>query len=782
MTYPDWSHLNYTGERRIAVEACSGSTSRVLASVRPVEEGDWGPVSLPWLEGVRYTLRLEGSPIIPLEESFAAPVPGAHLRFDLQAELGHDLWFIALDESREIIKNAEAAVFWEENGNPRVLRRRARPDGYINPWSVPSGIVKVCVSAPGYVPAWGDPIEVPEKEPRAWELVLKKGATLLGRCEHQGVPVEDFEVVLWQEGKAEYTQVARSFHGRVDGSFEMNGVPAGDYLVTASSGELPGSEPQVLQIPSEDPVVLELPTPIRGRGTVVDLRSAEPVAGAEVQLFVSGAEGPVRPWGPPHPVDPEGAFEILGFTPGNNTIRVRARDHAERFVSAVARIGEDLHLGQITLAKPQVLEVHLLSDGPLDFTVFEAHSIVRTKLPRRHFDSSGLVRYEGVNPGGFILQILRPDGPWVNLVLDLEPGEEWRFAHKVSGSRKVTIEIVPEEGKTLAGYRGMLLAYVSSSGVTTEWGISIPPDGIRTVEGIDANSVEVSVLDAQLVTTASAQASFEGKEELYLRVELGGEPFSVHVVDEEGVGIPGVSVQMTDPTTPFYRHGTTGADGVCELRGVPQREVLLHLDSPRGRRYGIGVDGGAGSCEVILSSKARIELLLRDGDQPISLVTARFSDTTEQYRFSVLGTSDERGRILGSGLSEGHYHILADHPDCWPVTIDVEASPDASPVDVQIRRLGGVHFEVRTARGLPVAGQEITLTSTEFKTDVGTWIEEERVSAEQGLVSGLDGEIRIERLPHGSYRWALSTPEGELLEGTVEVPAGDVLRFPLVLP
>jgi hypothetical protein len=784
VTLPDWSHLDYSGERRIRLAASRGSVTWPLASLRPVEAGPFGPIELPVIEGATYSLSLEGSPIIPLERLFSAPPPGTHLSFDLAAELGHDLWVLAVDESQQTILNSEAEVFWEEDGRTRVLRRRARPDGYINPWSVPAGTVSVRVSAPGYVPTFGATVTLPEREPTYTLVVLQRATRLRGFCLHEGQPVRDFEVLAWQDGQDPgMTSVARCFRDRTDGSFDLEGVPTGTVMVTASSDVCPRSRPLAVRLPRDEPILLELPDALIGTGQIVSISDRAPVTNARVQPFITGFEGPIRPWGAPWTVDGEGRFKIPAFAPGNNYVRVEAPGLATRWFSAVAAEGAELDFGQLLLSTPQTLVVRLEADRPIDFSSFQVQASRWNKLPCRSFDSAGSVRFEGVGAGGYLLEILRPDGPWVNLRVELKPGADWVVRHKVAGSRIVNIEVVPEEDKPLEGYRGLLLSYTTPDGIFTQWGLEFPPDGRRSVEGIYAEHVEVSVLDASVRECASAAASFEGKDELHLRVELGGEPFTVHVLDDEGEPVAGASVFLLDPSSAFYRNGTSDQGGACQLLGVPGRALLASVEhATQGRRYGVPVDGAAGEGRIVLSSRAGLELVFRDGQVPVRNVLARFVDASGAIRFSMVGSSDAEGRLRADALSPGPCRIAADHPDCWPVTFEAEASEDPGPKEVQIRRLGGVLFELRTAQGLPLAHQRLELASVEFQRDVDSWIEQKRVTGPAELQSDLRGEILLERLPRGSYRWSLRSPSGEELTGSLEVPAGQVLAFPIVIP
>ncbi len=783
---PDWTHLNYAGERRIVVAARRGNIQHVLTTLRPIGAGPWGPVALPILADAHYTVRLEGSPIIPVEENFEEPSAGEHLTIDLRAELGNELWLVALNEEGETLFDAEAFVYWEEEGRLNFVRRRARStDGYINPWSMPAGTVTAVVSAPGYAPWISNPIALPEVAPATYEAVLTKGGRVRGRCVHQGRPVEDFEVMMWP-GEASYLKQSRNFRGRENGEFELEGAPLGNLLICASSEALPACEPKALGIEADQTsqVILELPEPLTGRGIVVDAETKEPISAAEVQLFVSAQTGPVAPWGSPWPVRQDGSFEVEGFAPGKSFLKARAPGYADLLVTAFARADEALDLGTIALRRPQELELQLTTTGgvSVDFSPYQSTFIGDSSLPTGRADSTGLIRLEDVQAGRRYLAIQRPDGPLRRLTLDLRPGEPWRFTHRVSGSRRLTVELLTDEANEPAKLGALYVHYTSTDGIGTLLGADIPGDGVVFLDGIDSESVTAEVRDSDSKPLANAQGSFEGRDDLHLTLQLSGEPFRVLVIDEEGQSIPGVLVRIIDSQpTSLTLTGTTDADGVCDLRGVPRRGVFVDLShASRGSRFGIPCDGGAGEVELELTARGRLELEFLDGDAPVVGVTCRLL-SAHDLAAAAASTSQPDGRVRWEGLTPGRYRISAYHPECWPVVVEVEAKEKEQTVPVQIRHLGGVIFEVRNRDGLPVVGQAIGMLSLEFDVDVAEWIEQERVSTETGLVTDSKGQVQVVGVPHGDYRFTCTGSE-EPLDGVLKVPPGDAVQFPIVLP
>jgi hypothetical protein len=117
----------------------------------------------------------------------------------------------------------------------------------------------------------------------------------------------------------------------------------------------------------------------------------------------------------------------------------------------------------------------------------------------------------------------------------------------------------------------------------------------------------------------------------------------------------------------------------------------------------------------------------------------------------------------------------------WPITFETQAKEEPLASEVQIRRLGALAIYLRAANGLPVSGQEVRLHSMDLDGDVGAWIAEGRVKAPHGLTSDQRGEITIEGLPHGHYRWFVATA-GPTLQGEANVPALAVSELTIALP
>jgi len=226
---------------------------------------------------------------------------------------------------------------------------------------------------------------------------------------------------------------------------------------------------------------------------------------------------------------------------------------------------------------------------------------------------------------------------------------------------------------------------------------------------------------------------------------------------------------------------STDSKGVAEFRGVPEHDVIIHLQhSALGRQFGTVRDGAQEEVEVVFESDSTINLRTADGVESLEGVLCHLLDSIG--RSAMTSTSDTGGHALFEMLGPGRYNIRAERRDCWPADRWVEVNDGGTQVDLQMRRLGGFEIEVVSREGLAIRGQAVGLRSLEFDGDVAGWLAEQLVRSEKGLVTDATGHVRIEGLPHGPYRWTIALDGGGTLEGEVEVPVGSVGKKHIALP
>lgn len=783
VSLPEWD-LDYEGERRIIVSGQTGNLWKTLCRLRGVEEGRWGPLLVPLDRFTAFQARLEGSPIMPIEERFERPPAGSHRLVDFQAQKGVEFWLFVQDEAGEPIPHAKATCW---TGDPDEGRGRqpvhavGRADGYLNAWSFPPGPVYFRVSAKGYSTENGNGLT----EDGAYEVTLKRCGRIVGRCTHDGRAVTDFEVLYWAAG-VQRNHRSRSFFGRADGSFEIDDLSHGTWSIGAASAIHPSSAPTTCVIEEGKTITVELilPDAIPGVGRIVDAATGEPLAGALVQPYSSGGVERTFPWGTPFRCGPDGVFELEAFVTGKNYLTVEAEGHATREFSSIATGVEILEWGDLGLHKPQRLVIELTDLSALHGTQpdrFRTSLVGVVPFPERTFTADGSAAFDGVPPGDYKLFIDYPEDTWARLHVGLAPGEDWTFRFRPAGERRLRIHLESADGRALPP---VLNALVSAQEARVFVVRGAPfHDGEVSFEGIRADRVAILILDDDSTVLANQDAAFGAEASLEVVVKLGDTPSRIRVVDRQGAPIAGawVMARARDGGHIFGGHDTD-SDGWAQLFGLPEDFVLLDVQHGiAGKRFGIPVDASLDPIEVVLEADCSLELRLLDGDHPLESVGTQII-TDEGVILSTVSDTDPQGIVRYQLLGEGQYRVACRRSDCWSAYFDRRlGAGEQARVDVQMRRLADLELNIQDRDGLPISSLPFDLCSIEFDASVADWLREGRLGAESGLSTNLLGTARVRGLPRGPYEWSVDLGD-ERVTGAFDLEPSEVNHRTIRLP
>lgn len=785
LALPDWASFDeeWEGERRILVSAQEGNLWRPVARLRDVAAGSWGPLRVPLGVAKAYTVRLEGIPITPIEETFAAPAPGSHRRIDFAAELEAYCYLLVMDEAEQPIPTARAVAWWGDPSLslpptvPQHVEGAARADGFLFLGGLPMGKVRYQVSAPGY--SFVEGIIEPGSH---FPVVLVRGGRVEGRCRRAGKPVRDFEIVYWRNGPS-HQRRSRSFFDREDGAFTLDDLTPGEWSVSATSPGSPLGRPATVRIEAEGvaELELELGVPLAGGGRVLAGNSDEPVAGARVQPYSSGGVERCFPWGPPAITAEDGGFVLEAFVPGTNYLSVEAAGYGSTETKAFAEGQDFLDFGDIRLFEPRSFELRLLGLeelhglSPLDLRATTMKSAV---LPPTHFRADGTLRYEAVPPGILWLFITTPDENWARLHLHLEPGKDWRFDYKIAGEKRLRVIALDEHGKPVPPATTIGVLAQEVNGVFVMRSKYTPGEkGIVEFEGLRANEAQVWIAAERSAPAASRDVTLVEGVVTEVTLRLGEAPLRLRVVDPEGQPMAGVwaSVRSLEGNQIIGRDDTD-SEGWASIRGLPRGMARLDLaHGIAGRRDDLLFDAGQDEQVFVLDARSSLELRLLDGSVPLAGVAVRL-ETSGAYALSDPRSTDEHGVTRFGPLGEGAYGFGCRRADCWPLYRKLEVGPkDQGVHELQMRRLAGLELVLRDANGTPIAAAEVELRSLEFGVEVAEWVRADRVTAPQGLRTNALGVLRLEGLPRGQYIWSI--PGDDASGGTLELVAGSANRL-----
>jgi RNA polymerase sigma-70 factor (ECF subfamily) len=750
----------HEGEHRIEVAGRSGISWRPLAEARDVD-GEFGPLEVPLLSGaVEYRVRLDGAPVAPQELFFPPPSSGELLRFDLLAQKEVDENLIIQDSEQRPIFGARGMATWvSSEGRLGRVTGVSGPAGYLYFGSVPAGSVRYQVSATGYAD-FSSTLILPAEA--ATVVVLQKGVSVTGRVTLDESPVHDFEI-LYKRNDNLSQHLRRSFFDSEDGKFELS-LGAGEWVLCAATATEPAGHRQIVRVSEgkENCVELRLAHALLGGGLVLDT-AGEPIADARIQPLSGDGTDRTLMWGKPVGSAADGSFELTAFSAGMNTLVVSGAGFADALVTTRASDDGFVDWGEVHLARPQRLTIQVrgYEEVEVDPGKLSAFSVKGFILAPKHFDAHGVVVFESVPPGELQIHV-GAGADYARLHLNLAPGEDWSFEVGIGGRRTVSARLLDEEGKPYAPSLWMLAGgnefghYVLRMDGT-------PEAGQFVLGGIGTDEIELVALADDGTVLASKPLDFDGQDTLEVELRIEASPLHIRVIDPSGASVAGASVRIrsTDENR-VLSVGRTSTDGDCSLAGAPHEQVLIDVDHPElGRRFGVPIDASVRRHELVLEASGSLTLKVRDGVDPLAEVETRLQTPDGTVLADPLSTGND-GLVRHRALGAGTYRIFCTRADGWPVLLNCAlAAGEDKVVEVALRRLADVDLVVLGVDGLPVAGVPVQLTSTEFATDVTSWLAEERVHSDTGLVTNLNGRVRLEGLPNGPYGWVISLPEAE---------------------
>ena len=764
---PSWDDLDYGGERRIVASGLRGGVWLDLATLRQVEGDAWGPVTLPLDDTVsQYRIRLEGSPIIPVQTYFAPPQE-PHLNVDLETEVGIHVWLEPREPNGKRVMGAEAKVYFRENPNQpwNHVSRRAQADGHINAWSFPPGTIKITATAPGYGAGHAGDISLPMPVEYSIPILFAPGVAVRGRCQYRGDPVRDFKITFWGLGTTG-GRTQRSFSDRMNGEFEIPDAPQGELRIVAYTDELVTSQPYSLNTADfetkDEEIVLELEQPLEGRGRIVDASTNEPIEKASLQLLVQSGLLHAGAWGEPHEIK-GGEFNVAGFVVGENHLIIRAPGYGDLHTKIYAsdRVQD---LGTFALSRPVDIVFVLITDQPVDSSQWSVLGPANVPFfPGRTFNEYGEVVYEGVPAGRYTFRLCHPDQSEEFLEVEALAGQETIVEKRLDGPLNLEVDIVPKS--SLDQVMWVSANYSSPDGQDTQWVTgAIPDSGIVQFTGIEADDVTVVAFDSNAQPIASVAAS--GSVGLVsVQLDIEKESSRLVVKGTNGKPIPDVYVLVGRPGQGVLVAGITNGQGECLLGGVREGDFYVDL---RHQELGLQVNTlirGGGRIEVLFNPLGELEFEVEDNGKPLTGVLCRLLGPDGR----IVGSpyqSDESGRVHVHPVSEGPYKVRATRSDCWETYFDVTTGGGVPEV-AQVRRLGEFLVQVTNPDGLPIASVEVALVSEEFGETARQWREKGRI--ESPLKTDATGRLRVSGLPNGRYTWRCRLGQA-VVEGQAVIP------------
>ena len=222
---------------------------------------------------------------------------------------------------------------------------RAGADGRFSVAVDPDRTYKLSALATGYAARYM-PVEVGPAGSTAEVVVkLEPNAVIAGRVvDETGAPVPAFSVVVAKRVGVGQSVMATASVFNGDGRFEVDGLNAGDFVVSAAAYGFAVGEPvdtkavvrkeRTDSVPS---VVITLPRGGTLVGRIIDAESKEPLANARVVAERSlGGGASAQPIVSSALTDQEGKFELAGLQPGKASVVASAYKHHSQIIGGMS--------------------------------------------------------------------------------------------------------------------------------------------------------------------------------------------------------------------------------------------------------------------------------------------------------------------------------------------------------------------------------------------------------------------------------------------------------------
>lgn len=764
------SHLPKS-QARIDVFTEVGSHREFLDSGTVGSLKSIGPRSAAWMAADRYLFELDSAGI-PQHVVVEAPTPGGHVDVQFVIQHGSRFPVRVTDTAGAPLADAKVQWAWSREQNWQYATRYTDATGVVELEHSPLGIIWLVVDREGFI-GYRQSLEMSGNFEGNFEVVLSPGASVTGVVHSSGKPVQDFTIMHRPVSRVSGTRIV-DFQDRKDGTFSLDGLTLDETIVFAVSADKPRTKGQVVDL--RDAVTKQLEFDLvegaSAHGLVLDVRTSEPVTGAEVQVWTAEVDTRMRPFGPRTRSDDRGRFRVDGLAIGEPSfVEVNQSGRAPIWVPARPEHAGDTDLGIIRLEYPASIQVELRLPPGLDPGVWQAQLLGIPTVQSQKFSPAGLLRFESLVPSGYFVSVWSPGavsylescvalgGDLTTVLLDLTKG------------RTLDVEIIWDtDAPVIADRTVSVQSCLPGRSIPSHQSAPVPASGSVRFESVLGDRVRVAVTDLSGKCLGSVLPTPEELQTGRVILRMGGPERVVRVVDGRGARVGGVRVALGVAKSNWYDWRQTDSDGLISFGSVSEPVCDVAIVIPQlggGVVRGVAFDEGA--ADVSFEPTAELSVRVLDGDEPLTGVQVGVLDGFDlDLHFGFL-TTDERGSAKFRRCLPQPFLCQIDQTGLWPTNIIVPAASSGAETTTQVRRRGSVVLHAKRG-GLALADVALHIASEEFATSIEPWIQDGRVTAsDMRSVTDVQGRLRLDGLPRGPYRWSVTLEDGATISGRFEV-------------
>lgn len=772
----------------ILVMAVSGGSRDELGVVEVMPNGSFGPASLPVVKAERYDFLFRSSLFLPLTQSQPPPAPGSRVQVSFTGQAGIRLLVRVQDETGAPIGGARVCASWEYEGSSAQTQAFTSEGGLVLLKNIRPGTIMLSVDKPGFGFIRSAPMSLYSSDSAPVTIVLGQSGSVVGRCISNGVPLRNFEVRAWQDGLTNY-DVWR-FVDRPDGKFRLDDLPIGKTNVVALSIGLSQSQVREIQVDrvAVTELDLDLPDSVRCDGVVVDADSAQPIHRATIQHCLKAGQLNLGAWGAAAASGLDGRFTGLPVHRGEFILLISANGYADQRMAFDAREGDSLDCGIIPLHRAGLLKARIDVEDEAEARACRVGLSYQANVEARVFDSKLLVEFGGLEPGYYSVDYKMASEVMAQVMCTVSPARVSEVELAWRPVRDLHIEVDDPDRESRRERLWLRASYVGFGGLLTSVSLPVGTPPRVDLSRVPADRMVVDIWDDTGAILATKWITSDRARAETVRIVVGGAPLVFRVVDAKKRPLPNVylQVQTPDDGAGWQLALTTDDSGEAKTGSVETDRVAVMVSSPQlGQKWfrDIAIPTKRDeSIELVLDADSTLRVLALDRDTPLRAVTMDLMDPIGGgYVFTRLVSGDD-GRASYRPVADQEFRVRVQASDLWQITDLVRPMPGDAPTPVQVRRVGGVQLRA-TLVGSPMRMKPISIRSLEFSADVQDWVASDRVQCSSPtLTCDENGNLRIDGLPNGPYRWTAQSSSGDEVSGDFVVSPRAVVTVNVALP
>lgn len=527
------------------------------------------------------------------------------------------------------------------------------------------------------------------------------------------------------------------------------------------------------------PISVELVGHVRVQGQVLDVQTADPVAGASVEAWDKYGVGPPSVGGrEPVLTGPDGTYRGLLIAPGGGFVSATATGMSSVTMHVDGPLTEGDQIPSISIQTLQPFRIRLegIQQG------FDAYTLSSPALfgtAKYTFDSTGVSVVEGCSASRQArFEIDTPEPGFYQVEADLVLGEAWDFGLVVDAGRVVTVDLTPLQDELGSGWYHIRTEYRDYQGMIVSH-THTADEGLTSYEIRDIPLVRCLVTIArgkQWVGTEVFDLTEPGDHRVSVSPGVESIGFRLVAGPEEPMdnGVSGEFVKSAGGAYAWRAHAES--DGAVEVQfAVPGPGTYY------ASRFGPLAFFRA---PVILPERAEewpdvsfdlpcdadVALTPSQGDSRPITVDLGFAEHWDVRRAL---TTDASGRLPRFRASEGLYRIQVIQPGYWKELWDFTVKPGGNSINFDVRPIGGLRVEV-----LGGAERDVVVWSLADQRRVTDW--QDLVASTAEHITDAAGALELPTLPAGPYEvWIHG--EREATSKLVAVEGGSMASVKLSL-